>query len=192
MNKELWKRLPKYLIGYILLWSDSQIIIKLQNYFPYLLQYILIDIKFVNSNNIKYCKRLIIRELKYLDILIQIHNLIHLECYYTNIDDNMISKFTNLNILECYRCQYITDKSISCLINLSTFNCYGCQNITDKSISCLINLNTLNCYNCQNITDKSISCLINLNTLNCYDCQNITDKSISCLINLNTLNCYNC
>ena len=123
-------------------------------------------------------------------------NLQSLQCMFCQkITDKSIIKLRELQTLVCGYCLHITDKSIIKLHELQTLVCEYCQKITDKSIIKFANskLQILDCGGCQNITDKSIIELASeLQELDCSYCQNITDKSIIELKQLQTLTCNNC
>lgn len=90
-----------------------------------------------------------------------------------------------LKILNCYHCPNIKDQELSRFINLEILNCgiepdlcsicgLNPNTITNKSIEKMTNLKELHCEYRETITDKTLSNLKNLTKLHCSFCPGIT------------------
>jgi hypothetical protein len=133
---------PVDIINIILPYADSSIVIQLQDFFPNVLKYIIINEKYlrlINQHNYQY-----VRELRCID--------------WKEITNNDIEHFSlckNLTKLNCGRCEKITDECIQHFLYLTELDCSSCPKITDASIGHLFGLTQLVCINCKNITEPS-------------------------------------
>jgi len=166
----------KDIIQIILQYTDNNIIIQLQDYFPNSLKYITInkkELELINKNNYQYIRKLNCSNSK-------------------NITDKDIQHLVQLTKLYCWNCPNITDNSIQHLVQLTILYCWDCPNITDKGIQHLVQLTELDCGSCPNITDNGIKHFVRLTELYCGNCPKITDNGIQHLVQLTKLDCGYC
>jgi hypothetical protein len=138
---------PSDIINIILQYTDNNIIIQLQDYFPYLLKNITINEKefeLINKNNYQYIRKFNCSNSK-------------------NITNNSIKYLTQLTQLDCSNCPNMTDDDIKHLVRLTTLYCGNCPDITDYGIKNLVLLTKLNCWCCPNITNSMQQIIRNRN-----------------------------
>ena len=137
-TNDVFQRLfNKDIIQIILQYTDNNVIIQLQDYFPHSLKYITInekELKLINRDNYQYIRKLY--------------------CSESDITDESIQCLTQLLYLDCSGCQNITDNGIIYLVRLTQLDCPFCPNITDASIQHLVRLTKLNYDNCPNISNN--------------------------------------
>lgn len=102
----------------------------------------------------------------------------------TQIDDNILKLFQNVESLNLRHCYNITDTGLLYLKNIKVLNITFCNNITDKSISHLYTLEKLYMSGCDNITGHNFKNLFNLYELRCCLNKNLLKENILKLPNL--------
>jgi len=126
---------PSDIINIILQYTDNNIIILLQDYFPHSLKYITInekELKSINKNNYQYIRKL--------------------NCFGSeNITDEGIQNLVMLTELNCWNCPNITDAE-----GIGYYEKYTSIFfiISNNGIRHLVRLTELNCDNCPNVTTQ--------------------------------------
>jgi hypothetical protein len=117
-----------------------------------------------------------------------LRNLRVLQCP-SGITNECIIGLTNLEKLNCDRCESLTDNIFEHLPNLRSLKCN--RTFTDKGVSKLKNLHALYLGENNNVTNDGIKHMIFLQGLFIDDNMNITGDGISQLTNLIELDCGN-
>lgn len=138
-------------------------------------------------------RRLKVRNFTLTSQLLNLPNLISLDCSHcNNIENGAFDSLFNLTTLDCSECQNIENGAFDSLVNLTTLDCSNCQNIKTGAFNKLTNLKILNCSNCQGIGNEAFDSLINLTSLYCLYCLNLKKTTLNSLISLIFINCDGC
>ena len=157
-TSDVFQRLfNKDIIQIILQYTDNNVIIQLQDYFPHSLKYMTIngkEFELINKNNYQYIRKLNCSNSK-------------------NITNNSIKYLTQLTQLDCSNCPNMTDDDIKHLVRLTTLYCGNCPKMADAEGIGYYEKYTRIFFI---ISNNGIKNLVLLTKLNCWLCPNITNS----------------